>query len=126
MDALRILVLDDEAIFRTLLGDYFNEIGHTAFTAEKPSQAFGIMEEENIDVALVDVFLPEMNGIQVIQQIKERYTNVDAVAITGGGEYLSNRTNERLQTRSQLRRSRISIGTHERRMFFDSGGVAHF
>lgn len=86
MDALRILVLDDEAIFRTLLGDYFNEIGHTAFTAEKPSQAFGIMEEQNIDVALVDVFLPEMNGIQVIQQIKERYTNVDAVAITGNGD----------------------------------------
>jgi DNA-binding NtrC family response regulator len=86
MDALRILVLDDEAIFRTLLGDYFNEIGHTAFTAESPSQAFGILDEQNIDVALVDVFLPEMSGIQVIQQIKERYINVDAVAITGNGD----------------------------------------
>jgi len=86
MDALRILVLDDEAIFRTLLGDYFNEIGHTAFTAERPSQAFGILDEQNIDVALVDVFLPEMSGIQVIQQIKERYTNVDTVAITGNGD----------------------------------------
>lgn len=86
MDALRTLVLDDEAIFRTLLGDYLNEIGHKAFTAERPSQAFGILEDENIDVALIDIFLPEMNGIQVIQQIKKRYANVDTVAITGNGD----------------------------------------
>lgn len=86
MEQLNILVLDDELVFRELLGDYFTESGHTIFTAERPSQAFAILDEENIDVALVDIYLPEMNGIEVIQRIKERYTGVETVAITGNAD----------------------------------------
>lgn len=86
MEVLRILILDDEAVFRNELADFFTELSYIPFSAATPSEAFRILQEENIDIALVDIVLPEMSGLEVLNRIRNLNPHVACIAITGHGD----------------------------------------
>ncbi len=82
----KILVIDDEsatlAMFRLLLGAY----GYSVLTAENSASGLEIFREERPPIVLTDIRMPEMDGIQVLQKIKEEDNEAEVIMITGHGD----------------------------------------
>ncbi len=83
---LQILILDDDAGIRNDLCEFFSENYGTVFAAGSPSQAFSIMEQQEIDIVILDLKLPEMNGLQFLQRLKADFSNIEVIMITGHGD----------------------------------------
>ena len=66
----KILVADDEADMRSLLSDLLVEAGHEVTEAENGRVAFQQIQREAPDLVLMDVLMPMMDGIQVLQRLR--------------------------------------------------------
>ncbi|MDA1129028.1 MAG: response regulator [Chloroflexi bacterium] len=66
----KILVADDEPDMRSLLSDLLEEAGHVVTEAENGQMAYHQIQREAPDVVLMDVLMPMMNGIQVLQRLR--------------------------------------------------------
>ena len=86
MKKLNILILDDEQGIRNELKDFFDLFEYHVFTAEIPSKAFPILEKNHIDIMILDIQLPEMNGIEVLKKVKTEYPDIEVIMITGHGD----------------------------------------
>lgn len=70
-DALRILVVDDEAIVRESLANWFLEDGHIVDAAADAKQALALVRDKHWDLALVDIKMPGMDGLELQRRILE-------------------------------------------------------
>lgn len=86
MEVLKILVLDDEKVFRDEIKEFLENDNFIVFGAEKPSVAFNILENKEIDIMILDLRLPEMDGLQVLKIIKDKYPDLEVIMITGHGD----------------------------------------
>jgi len=65
-----ILVVDDDAMNRTILSTSLEEAGYAVEVAEDGQQAIEILHNKSVDVVLLDLLMPKMNGFQVLEQMK--------------------------------------------------------
>lgn len=65
----KIIVVDDELLLRDLLFEFFKSHGYDVVAVEGGSQALERVRQETFDVALIDLRMPEMDGIQVTQAV---------------------------------------------------------
>jgi CheY-like chemotaxis protein len=85
----RILVCDDDADVRALVGTYLRDSGYTVWEANNPTLALQILERERpIDLLLVDYAMPEMNGRAVIDRAQTCQPGLKTLLITGYAEAL--------------------------------------
>jgi two-component system, NtrC family, nitrogen regulation response regulator NtrX len=83
---MNILIIDDEKNIRLTLADILGDEGHTIFQAESGEAGLKKLEAENdIDLVLLDVRLPGMDGIEVLKTIREKKMNLEVVMISGHG-----------------------------------------
>jgi DNA-binding NtrC family response regulator len=82
-DKIRILIVDDEEVVRHSYRRILSGDGYTVAAASNGEKALKIMEDNPFDVILLDVRMPEMNGLQVLKAIKERWPESEVVIITG-------------------------------------------
>ena len=78
----KILVVDDEAIIRDSLRDWLSDAGHEVLTAEDGNHALGLIEKEAPGVAIVDLVMPGMDGIELLKKAKEISPNIEVIVIT--------------------------------------------
>ena len=78
----KILVVDDEAIIRESLRDWLNDAGHQVLTAENGPQALEIMEKDKPSIAIVDLVMPGMDGIELLKKAKEVSPSIEVIIIT--------------------------------------------
>ncbi len=83
---LRILILDDEKLVRDELEEFFIDPNFSIFKAGSPSEAFHIMDENDIHIAVIDVNLPEMSGLEVLEKVKEDFPEIEVIMISGYSE----------------------------------------
>lgn len=83
---MNILVLDDEKGFRDELQEFLDDNEHKTFPAARPSEAFRILQNYPIDLAILDVRLPEMDGLEVLKAVKSSFPDIEAIMITGHGD----------------------------------------
>ena len=69
-----ILVVDDNEINRDLLSRYLERQGHTVQVAHNGRQALEMIATGAFDLVLLDIMMPEMNGYQVLQHLKQSET----------------------------------------------------
>ncbi len=86
MENLKILVLDDERVFRDEIKEFLETDGFEVHLAPKPSVAFELLKQFEIDIMILDLKLPEMDGISVLQKVKEQYHDIEVIMITGHGD----------------------------------------
>lgn len=86
MEKLHVLILDDEPGIRNEIEEFLTEKNFEVFQAGLPSEAFRLFEAHPIDVAIVDIRLPEMDGIEVLEQIRKSYPKTEVIMITAHGE----------------------------------------
>jgi PAS domain S-box-containing protein len=82
----KLLVIDDEASTRELLKISLESDGYTVFTAEDGPNGLEIFGEENPAIVLTDIKMPGMDGIEVLQKVKEQSPEAEVIVITGHGE----------------------------------------
>ena len=86
MEQLKILVVDDEARMRKLVGDFLKKSGYQVLEAADGSAALDIFFEKN-DIALVilDVMMPKIDVWQVCKEIRQ-YSKVPIIMLTAKSE----------------------------------------
>lgn len=77
-----ILIADDEKEIIRLLRIYLESDGVTVFEANDGAQALDILEKEDIDLALVDIMMPKIDGYQVIKKIRQRENYIPIMVIS--------------------------------------------
>lgn len=79
----KILVVDDESGIRAVLSEACRSWGYEAVQAGSVAQAIEVFGRESPAVALLDIDLPDGSGLDILNQIKERQSDIIAVMITG-------------------------------------------
>src|SRR5271167_2087555 len=67
----RILIVDDEKLVRWALTQKCTEFGYQTLEAETGPEALQALQNENVDLVLLDVHLPDMSGIEVLEKLKQ-------------------------------------------------------
>lgn len=86
MEKLEILLVDDDEEFLNELGEALEDDMNFITSASRPSQALELIEKQSFDIAILDVMLPEMSGIQLLKEIKEKIPDIEVIMITGQGD----------------------------------------
>ena len=68
---MNILIVEDEQDIRELLEIHLSKEGYKIFTAEDGMKALNIFENKDIDIALLDVMIPKIDGFKVLKKIRE-------------------------------------------------------
>lgn len=66
-----ILIVEDEFRIRFLLRDYFLKEGFTIYEAENGEEALNIFKEKKIDLIILDIMMPVMDGLTLLDKIRE-------------------------------------------------------
>ncbi len=83
---LSILIIDDEALYREEIGEFLGDHNFRVLKAATPSEAFQIFREEEVDIAILDIRLPEMDGLSMLKKIKEDSPDTEVIMISGHGD----------------------------------------
>ena len=79
----KVLVVDDEAVVRESYMRTLSGVSDRVSAALSGREALRLMEDEPFDVILLDLRMPEMDGIEVLREIKKRWPASQVVIITG-------------------------------------------
>lgn len=80
-----ILIIDDDKALREILKSTISRLGHDTFTAGTLREGLALMDNHTIDIAFLDIFLPDGNGLKVLPKIKQNPSSPEVVIITGAG-----------------------------------------
>jgi len=78
----RVLVVDDERLIRWSLEQTLEKLGYDVETAEDGARAVAAVREESPDLLLLDLKLPDTDGIQVLRQVKGSHPDIQVVIMT--------------------------------------------
>jgi len=82
----KILVVDDETAMLETLSGFFSNRGYQMMTAASAEAALKLIAEEQPALALIDIKLPGMNGIELLKKVKQDYPGVKTFIITAYDE----------------------------------------
>ena len=80
-----VLICDDEKDIRSALRIYLSEAGYRSLEAKNGLEALDVLKWEKVDLLLLDVMMPEMDGIQALTEI-QRTSAVPVILLTAKGE----------------------------------------
>lgn len=84
--ALHVLLIDDEpAILRTL-GNHLKARGHRVYTAGGGQEGVEILRREVMDIVVVDVKMPGMDGFDVLKEVRRNWPGVEVIMVTAYGD----------------------------------------
>jgi response regulator RpfG family c-di-GMP phosphodiesterase len=78
-----LLFIDDDASILTLLERLFRPLGYNIFTAKCGAEALVLMEKNRIDLVISDMQMPQMTGVEVLEQIRIKWPDVVRILQTG-------------------------------------------
>jgi CheY-like chemotaxis protein len=88
---MRILAVEDEPEYLEMLQEVMHGLGHTITIAQNGMEALSILDAQKIDVVVSDVKMPQMNGIEFHQKLREKadYRNTPFIFLTGTDDLAS-------------------------------------
>ena len=81
----KILVVDDEVGIRSFIKKYAEFEGHEVIEAADGMEAVGIFRSQNIDIIIMDVMMPEIDGFSAVREIR-KYSNIPIIMLSARGE----------------------------------------
>jgi DNA-binding NtrC family response regulator len=81
----KILIVDDEQAIRSMLRVILKKEDRQFFEAQNGLKAQKILQEENCDLVLSDVIMPDCDGIELVMAIRHKYPSLPVVIMSGGG-----------------------------------------
>ncbi len=80
-----ILLVDDEESIRRTLGDVLEDEGFRVSTASGGEDALAVLDKQEPDLVLLDIWMPGMDGLTALERIKEEWPGLPVVMISGHG-----------------------------------------
>ena len=84
-EKLRIMVVDDELIIRESLFNYFKKYGHVVETASSGIEALEKLKKAPFHVLFADIKMPGMDGMELLEKVKDEHPDTMVVIITAYG-----------------------------------------
>ncbi len=81
----KILTVDDESYIRQSIRTYLEDYGFQVFEAENGRQGLAVFEKEKPDLVLLDLRMPEMDGLQVLENLRMQAPGIPVVVASGTG-----------------------------------------
>ncbi len=83
-----ILIVDDDVTVLELLRVSVNLMNYTPIVTQDPTETFQILEKHSIDLTLLDIYMPDTDGVTLLQQIKSHhaYKNIPVIMMTASGK----------------------------------------
>lgn len=78
-----ILVVDDDPLILEVLKLYLERAGHVVMAAENGLEAVSCLSQATPDVIILDIFMPEMDGLETLRQVKRGAPAAKVLAISG-------------------------------------------
>ena len=117
-----ILIADDEKEIVRLLKIYLETDDVTVFEANDGAQALDILERNDVDLALVDIMMPKIDGYQVIKKVRQREKYIPVMVISakitlsdrvlgidlGADDYITKPLEVAEKVKAQLRRLKVT------------------
>jgi len=85
MPKMKLLLVDDEERFLVTVAKLLGRKGYEPLTAQGGREALDILGRESVDVVILDVKMPGMDGLETLSEIKNRFPLVQVIMLTGHG-----------------------------------------
>ncbi|MEQ8348416.1 MAG: response regulator [Sneathiellaceae bacterium] len=80
----RILVCDDDRVQRELMQEMLKRLGHPCDTSNNGRQALAQLRRQRYAALITDIFMAEMDGIELARELRQDYPGLPVIAVTGG------------------------------------------
>jgi CheY-like chemotaxis protein len=80
-----VLVVDDDAVLSGLISRGLRGVGYTAAEAVDGNKAIRALEAARYDVVVIDIIMPDREGVETIIEIRARWPDTKIIAMSGGG-----------------------------------------
>jgi DNA-binding NtrC family response regulator len=81
-----ILVVDDEEVLRKVIHKILIKEGYDVHLASSGTEALEILSKKEIDLVITDVKMPEMDGFDLLEQMKKNYPKLGIIVMTAFGD----------------------------------------
>ena len=88
----RVLIIDDSDLVRDFLSDTLSEAGYEVIEAENGAKGLEAFESRQPDCVLLDVVMPDIDGLEVLRRIRERSNELPVFVMTGDDPGWAKRT----------------------------------
>ena len=85
MSSLNLMLVDDEERFLATTAKLLERKGHRVVTASSGPEALDKLAEQDVEVVILDVKMPGMDGLEVLREIRLRFPLVGVIMLTGHG-----------------------------------------
>ena len=82
----KILVIDDEKATLSMFRLFLDAYGYAVFTAENGAEGLAIFKKEKPAIVITDIKMPGIDGLTVLQEIKDMDPKTEVIVITGHGD----------------------------------------
>jgi DNA-binding NtrC family response regulator len=86
MTSYSILVADDEPDLRELVKITLEAAGHRVVTVADGRKASAALQQQKFDLVITDVLMPDRDGIELIREIRAKYSGLRVIVMTAGGQ----------------------------------------
>ncbi len=83
LNKTRILIIDDDPNLRKTLSDILRAKGYETLTAKDGTEGLSLIGQNKVDLALIDLRLPDISGLEVLSEVKAGYPFTEAIILTG-------------------------------------------
>ena len=80
----KILLVDDDPLVRASLADVLSENGYEVSEADNGSGGLAALERDSFDCVVLDILMPEREGLETIRAIRKKWAALPVLAISGG------------------------------------------
>ena len=79
----KILVIDDEEIVRKSCSRTLSPLGYDVTLTQSSLDGLRMIEDEAFDLVLTDIKMPDMDGIEVLKQVRDKFPEMKVIIMTG-------------------------------------------
>lgn len=88
-----ILLVEDDAFLRSLISSELAERGYFVVATENGLEAMRFLDSVSMDAVITDIFMPDMDGFELIRNLRKRDSTLPIFALSGGVKNLHNSAN---------------------------------
>jgi DNA-binding NtrC family response regulator len=83
----KILIIDDEAVIRRMLRTALEREGHEVLEAHHGEEGIRLQQTMPAELVITDMLMPEMDGVEVIMEMRRQTPGLKIIAMSGGGRF---------------------------------------
>lgn len=82
---IQIIIVDDESAIQVSLSRFLVKLGYKVHTCSSAEEALGLLEDKHPDIMLLDIRMPDMDGLTLLGKLRKEWPDMAVIMITGHG-----------------------------------------